>query len=353
MFRRKNPPTNAAIEPASTRQTRVTTVQPSDAPMDTSRVLSELLARPNAESVLESALAYAAHLLGGQINGYAVVRRSRDRDRLSAVFGYPRALLGLSLSGPWASMRPRLLTDGTRELYESNPPELHKPLDAAGMREVPLSLVVPMTDRGRNLGALVLDRTAPEAITAQQQDAVARWASAVAPVLGMIEARDDWQQAARQLSAAVVEAIESREFDSLGHAQAVAETSLRVGRAVGLAGRELEELWFAATLHDLGKIHGEQGHELVGANFLQGVPYLAEAQRAIRHHHERWDGKGDPDHLTGEDIPLYARILAVANAYVRAGDMDRVRAQAGKVLDPRLVAALDKALEKAAQTPDT
>ena len=62
----------------------------------------------------------------------------------------------------------------------------------------------------------------------------------------------------------------------------------------------------------------------------------------------RWSGLGDPDRLVGEVIPLYARILAVANAYVRTGDMERVRAQAGKSLDPRVVEALGKALAKAA-----
>lgn len=340
-------------------------------------MLSELLARPNAEGVLENALAYAATLLGGDVNAYAVTRRSQSpdsaaqtkaaqtngaqnltaqnmtaqnmaaQDRVTAVFGYPRALIGTALSGPWSSMRPRVLPNGSAELYAVNPTETHKALDAAGMREVPLSLVVPLSDRGRTLGALMFDRTGAGAIAPAQQEAVVRWAAAVAPVLGLLEARDDWQRAARQLAGSVVEAVESREFDSLGHAPAVAEAAVRAGRSLGLAGRELEELWFAATLHDLGKIHGADGHALIGANFLQNVPQLAEAQKAIRHHHERWDGQGDPDRLVGEDIPLYARILAVADAYVRGGDMERVRAQAGKSLDPRVVEALGKALAKA------
>lgn len=314
--------------------------------LDPTRVLTELLARPSAEGILENALAYASTLLGDHVNGYAIVRRGQDK--VVAVFGYPRSLIGTVLSGPWAAMRPRILSEGSSELYESNASEVHKILDAAGMREVPLSLVVPISDRGRTLGALVLDRTSSDPITPMQQEAVARWATAVAPILGMLDARDDWQQAARQISGAVVEAIESQEFDGVGHAAAVAENSLRIGRAMGLSARELEELWFAATLHDLGKIHGEQGHAQVGANFLQNVPHLSEAQKAIRNHHERWDGQGEPDKLSGEDIPLYARILAVANAYVRTGEVERVRAQSGKGLDPRVVAALDKALEKAA-----
>ena len=181
-----------------------------------------------------------------------------------------------------------------------------------------------------------------EGVTPGAQEAVTKWAAAVAPLLGVLEGREEWKQAARQLTGALVEAVESREFDSLGHAQSVADVSMKLGRLVGLAGRELDELWFAATLHDLGKIHGESGHAQVGANFLHGVPHLAEAQKAIRHHHERWDGQGEPDKLAGEDIPLYARILAVANAFVRMGDVERLKPHAGKALDARLVGLLEK-----------
>lgn len=281
-------------------------------------------------------------MLGGNIKGFAILRRGQDR--VVAVYQYPRSLVGLNLSGPWAAMRPKLLPEGSHELYESNSSDMHKHLDAAGMRDVPLSLVIPVTDRGRGVGVLVLDRTNNETITPTQQEELTRFGTAVGPLIGLLDSRDEWQQAARKITSAVVEAVESRDFDSLGHAQAVAETSVRIGRELGLTGRELEELWFAATLHDVGKIHGAQGHELVSANFLHGVPNLAEARKAIRHHHERWDGAGEPDHLAGEDIPLYARILAVANAYANLGGLAGVQDEAGRSLDPTLVSTLEKAL---------
>lgn len=306
-------------------------------------MLAELLARPTQDGLLEGVLAHAVTLLGGEAQGYAVLRGGQDRqDRVVAVFGYPPSLVGLTLGGPWTGGKPRLVAGGSRELYEMNPPEVQTRLDAAGMRDVPLTLTVPLSGRGRTLGALVLDRTSPEGVSAEQQEAVARWAAAAAPLLNLLDSRDEWRQTARQLTAALVEAVESREFDAVGHGQAVAALALRLGRAVGLAARELDELWYAAILHDIGKIQEDAGHAQRGANFLEGVPHLAEAQRAIRHHHERWDGQGDPDRLTGEDIPLYARILAVANAAVRLGDPQRVRAEAGQALDPRLVGLLDR-----------
>ncbi|WP_345450418.1 HD domain-containing phosphohydrolase [Deinococcus aluminii] len=336
MFRRSRP------QPAPTPgpDPRQTGVVPPAEPPDATRVLADLLARPTPEGILEGALAHAVTLLGGEAQGYAVLRRGQDH--VAAVFGYPRSLVGTVLSGPWTGMRPRLLADGSRELYGLNLPEVQTRLDQAGMRDVPLTLAVPLSDRGRNLGALVLDRTSPEGISPEQQEAVTRWAAAAAPLLGLLDSRDEWRQAARQIASAMVEAAESREFDAVGHGQAVTDTAMRLGRAVGLAERELEELWYGAMLHDIGKLHDEAGHAQVGANFLHGVPHLAQAQKAIRHHHERWDGQGDPDRLAGEDIPLYARILAVANASVHAGDAARLREEAGRSLDPRLVGLLEK-----------
>ncbi|WP_424951196.1 HD-GYP domain-containing protein [Deinococcus sp.] len=331
VFKRKSVPTpSGSVPPASAVS----------AEADVSRVLGDLLAKPTQESVLDGSLLHAAALLGGQIRGLGILRRGPDR--VGAVMGYPRELLGVSLSGPWSAGRMRLLEGGARELYESNGPELAPLLDNAGMRAVGLSLVVPIMDRGRHLGALLLDRIAEGGIAPQQQEAVGRFAQAVGPLMGLIEGREDWRQAARQITATVVEALESRDFDALGHARSVAEVATRLGRGIGLAGRELDELWYAATLHDLGKIQGESGHALVGANMLHGVPALGEAERGVRHHHERWDGQGEPDRLEGEDIPLYARLVAVANAYVRLGDVKRVQAQSGKALDPRLVGVLEK-----------
>lgn len=81
-------------------------VAPAETP-DATRVLTELLARPTAEGILEGALAHGASLLGGGVQGYAVLRRGEDH--VSAVCGYPKTLVGTVLSGPWTGPRPRVL----------------------------------------------------------------------------------------------------------------------------------------------------------------------------------------------------------------------------------------------------
>ncbi|MCP2013081.1 hypothetical protein L1280_000209 [Deinococcus sp. HSC-46F16] len=336
MFRRPRPP-----QPPSGSEAAPVTPSPApgSVPADAAALLAGLLARPSAASVLEGALAHAATLLGVEVRGYAVL--GRGAAPVAATYGYPRTLVGATLEGPWvtAGGRPQLLQD--RDLYAANPPEALARLEAAGARQAPLTFVVPLTDHGRTLGALVLDCPAGTSLSPAVQSAVTSWAGAVAPLVAVLESRREWRQTARQIASAVVEAVESLEFDALGHGQTVAETAVRLGEAAGLSPREREELWYAALLHDFGKIHGEPGHAQVGANFLHSVPHLAEAQRAIRHHHERWDGSGEPDGLSGEDIPLYARLLAVANASAHAdGNLAAVQAQAGTALDPQLVELL-------------
>lgn len=299
------------------------------------RVMSAMLSRTSMEGVLHNALDYAVKILDGNARGFAILQHGQDE--ISAVYGYTRDLVGLKVRGPWANMSARILSDGSREFYDANTSEQHGYFDAAGMQDVPLTLVVPITDRNRAWGALVLDRTSNDGISPSQQELVSRWASSVAPLLGIISAREEWQNAARRITSAVVEAIESREFDNLGHARQVTDLSLQIGKSIQLNESELEELWFAGMLHDLGKVHGEQGHHLFGANFLHEVPHLREAQKGIRHHHENWDGTGEPDSLKGKDIPLHARIVAVANAYAHAGNLADVQSEAGVNLDEDLV----------------
>lgn len=117
------------------------------------------------------------------------------------------------------------------------------------------------------------------------------------------------------------------------HSSTVVRLCEEVGRRVGVAGAELEHLRIAAHLHDLGKIgvpdqilHKPgpldaaewsimREHPVWGARALEQIPGFRAASLAVRHHHERWDGKGYPDGLAGERIPLAARVIAVCDAY--------------------------------------
>jgi diguanylate cyclase (GGDEF)-like protein/putative nucleotidyltransferase with HDIG domain len=117
------------------------------------------------------------------------------------------------------------------------------------------------------------------------------------------------------------------------HALAVADLSCRVAARLGLGADQSRTLWWAASLHDIGKIgvrasvlsapgplSAEQRaeierHSVLGAELLAGAPALAHLAPIVRAAHERWDGRGYPDGLSGTESPLEARIIAACDAY--------------------------------------
>lgn len=132
--------------------------------------------------------------------------------------------------------------------------------------------------------------------------------------------------------AALAAAIEARDPYLVGHSRTVALLASTVGQEMGLSPEQMQSLWRAALLHDIGKIgvpdsvlkkpgrlnetelQEMREHPQLGYEMLSSLSFLGEALLAIRHHHERYDGRGYPAGLAGEDIPLLARILSVCDA---------------------------------------
>lgn len=136
-----------------------------------------------------------------------------------------------------------------------------------------------------------------------------------------------------QTIAALAEAIEARDAHTFGHSRQVTRYAVRLAEEVGLAADRLEVLTYAGLLHDVGKIGIRdqillkpgrlddeefavmQQHPRIGVRIIERVSGLRAVLPIIESHHERYDGGGYPQGLAGEDIPLEARILAIADAF--------------------------------------
>jgi HD-GYP domain-containing protein (c-di-GMP phosphodiesterase class II) len=132
---------------------------------------------------------------------------------------------------------------------------------------------------------------------------------------------------------ALATAVEARDNYTRGHSRRVTECSMEIARRMELPEAFVRDLEAAALLHDIGKIgipdhilhnNGELPpdglrfileHPIGGENILKPVGSLSRLCPIVRHHHERYDGEGYPDRLKGEEIPLAARILSVADSY--------------------------------------
>lgn len=156
-----------------------------------------------------------------------------------------------------------------------------------------------------------------------------------------------------------------------GHGCRVAHYTRLIAGAMGLPEAEVNSVSEAALLHDLGKIgipdriltkperltpeefSVVQKHPAAGAEILRSIPPLRRHAMAVRHHHERFDGSGYPDGLRGTDIPVAARIIAVADAFDALGSnrsyrrgvsadqaLNMIAQAAGSHFDPKVVAAI-------------
>ena len=141
------------------------------------------------------------------------------------------------------------------------------------------------------------------------------------------------QQAYQASLLMMANAIEVRDQYTRGHVERVTGYAQLLGETLGWQDRRLEQLRIGAILHDFGKIYipdsilkkidpltqAEWGvikqHPQNGAGLIREIPYLAPAVPVVLSHHERWDGKGYPDGLAGEAIPLEARLVAVADGF--------------------------------------
>jgi len=128
-------------------------------------------------------------------------------------------------------------------------------------------------------------------------------------------------------------AVHARDAYTRGHSERVAYYAVFLARAMGLSEQAVEAVELGALLHDVGKIgmdevllKGKRGlterewglvrqHPVTGSEIIAGLDELSFLLPAVRHHHERYDGAGYPDGLGGEEIPLLARIMAVADAF--------------------------------------
>jgi diguanylate cyclase (GGDEF)-like protein len=173
--------------------------------------------------------------------------------------------------------------------------------------------------------------------------------------------------------------MQAKQPDLREHSSEVADLAVAVARRLDMDGEEIDEIARAAELHDVGKVgipdvilHKPAGldatewelmyqHTILGERILNAAPALRPVARIVRSTHERWDGRGYPDGLRGDEIPLAARVVAVCDAY-DAMTTDRayssavghdaacqeLRDMAGSQFDPQVVAAFIAEISKRA-----
>jgi len=318
----------------------------------------------------------------GALRGIALVREpDSDRLRLVAVSGYDaesvealdqrlRLRLGKGLAGWVAAQRqPALVDDVTKDEHW---------MPVSGLDDwVRSALSVPLLSGDELVGVLSIysDR---EAFFNDEHRRLAESAAAtVAVAIANALLYEATKQALWGTITAMVKALEAKDPYARGHSERVAEYAVAIAKELGLPSEKVEEVRLAAKLHDVGKIGIDEqilakrdglneeeweairSHPRWGAEIIRPISSLNQLVPIILHHHERYNGRGYPNGLRGEDIPLEARIIAVADAF-EAMTSDRpyrpalsyqeaiaeLKANRGTQFDPQVVDAFLAVLEK-------
>jgi hypothetical protein len=196
----------------------------------------------------------------------------------------------------------------------------------------------------------------------------ARWA---------LEQTHAQQQAHAATLAALCQAVETKDYYTRGHSERVSRGSVMIAREIGMRADRVEAIRYAGMLHDVGKLGvptkvlqkpGDlteeefaaiQLHPMRGLEIVREIVFLNEALTGIMHHHERMNGRGYPMGLAGDEIPEFARVISVADAFdsmtstrsYRAARsieeaVEELRRGAGDHFDPAMVEAFLRALER-------
>jgi putative nucleotidyltransferase with HDIG domain len=236
------------------------------------------------------------------------------------------------------------------------------------------TMCVPLLGRAGAIGVLYADRTeVRQPFAPEQIRYAAAFAAHAAAALETAQLYDDREQHFRLTLETLAKAIDARDRYTAGHSERVTAYALVLARSMRLPDADIEIVRRAGVLHDIGKVGVPdrvllkpgpldaderaliEPHTTIGFEMLRDLPFLRDALPAIRGHHERWDGRGYPDRLAGDDIHAHARILAVADSFDAmtsarpyrsalpfAEAARRLHADSGTQFDPAVVRAFDR-----------
>ena len=241
---------------------------------------------------------------------------------------------------------------------------------AAGMN---WGALAPIRVRDLRVGALLVNNRHAVHVRAEHVEAFENLATLAGVAVEEGRIRERLEDLFMSVIVSLTMALEAKDPYTEGHSVRVAAYSEAIGKQLGLSSAALDMIHRSCLLHDIGKIAVDETilakrgrlsalerekmdmHVLIGESILRPISLLHPLLPGVRHHHEKFDGSGHPDGLKGEEIPIEARIMAVADAFdamtssrpyrepmPEEDALSELRAAAGTQFDPRVVAAFEQ-----------
>ncbi len=292
-----------------------------------------ILSTLEPHEVLETATSNICRIV--PCDGASILLADRERQGFIHAAGHGRS----GASAPFVPFRD---TSATEVLRSGRPQFEENRTGAADLAAYERQLLaegffshirIPLVVKGEAVGVLGVKSKRAAAFTPENVSTLERVANQIGVALENTRLVTDLQELLLGTVKSLSHAIDAKSPWTAGHSERVTRYAVAIGRRMGIPDREIKDLELGSLLHDVGKIaiHDvilnkpcgltREEFEIVKRHPVRGVELLEPIKQfnrvipCIRHHHERFDGTGYPDGLRGEQIPLWARILSVADAY--------------------------------------
>lgn len=213
-------------------------------------------------------------------------------------------------------------------------PRFCRNADRVSQYETRSMVAVPVRAGSKVIGVLQTINKREGAFSPEDRELLESLANQVAPAIENARIYETLKETFHGISMALAEALEKRDYYTGGHTNRVSRYCMEIASRLGIGEKDMESLWLASILHDVGKIGVTDKvlqkpgrldqeeftemsrHSLYGAEILSHIRKTHGAViPGVRNHHEQYNGNGYPDRLAAEDIPLIARIITVADAF--------------------------------------
>jgi response regulator RpfG family c-di-GMP phosphodiesterase len=295
----------------------------------------EFIQTVTSAETLEAALDTTTNFLLGELNvpWVALFLSEKDQCLLRSTAGHPPK----SAVAIYRALQEHVHDcEFCRRIFPGVLPECH-PIDgfeSGGQAPICVATVAALTVRQQVLGAIIVGSDkADQLLTPENRMLTTSVADIAAMTIIRFRDHETLENTYVGAMASLMDTVEAKDPYTRGHTDRVLSLAMAMAKAAGLSEEAMKDIRYAAALHDLGKLAVPEGilrkpgplspkeqaivmeHPARADAILKHLRFLDAARLIIRSHHERLDGKGYPDQLAGEEIPLGARILAIVDAY--------------------------------------
>jgi putative nucleotidyltransferase with HDIG domain len=286
------------------------------------------------ETVLQQIVQMSIGLLDARISSLMLLDEESDELVIAAAHGLSEDYIHKGPIKIGESIAGRVIKEGRPiAIDDISEDSGHIYADQARVEGLCSLLSIPLSLKDRVIGVLNIYTEEPHDFSPHEINLFTSLASQAAIAIENARLFESLEEIYIEVITALASAIDARDAYTHGHSQRVTDFAVNIAEAMGMAAAEVDIIRNAGILHDVGKIGIKEDilkkpgrlteeerkemeyHPFIGTKILQSVKLLEPVLPLVYHHHERYDGAGYPDGLKGDDIPLGARVLSVADAF--------------------------------------